>query len=74
MASGPAGVVQCRWSVSFTEAGTFTWRYSDLGDTGTYTCNGSTVTGQRSGGNTINGQYMAASDTLFWNGVSYEGQ
>jgi hypothetical protein len=67
-----AGVALCFWRVSFLADGTFTWTYSDTGATGTYTCNGAVVTGERAfGAGTIVGSYDAASGQLTWAGAVY---
>jgi hypothetical protein len=67
---GPDGGFFCRWRISFTENG-FNWQFSDVAATGTYTCNGSTITGQLPGGRVIAGQYDAASDSVIWDGAKY---
>jgi hypothetical protein len=65
------GGLRCRWRVSFT-ATMFNWIYSDVAESGTYTCSRSMVTGQRFGGtNTVAGQYDPASQILTWNGLAY---
>ena len=71
---GPDGGVSCRWRVTFQTNGTFTWQHSDIAETGTYTCTGVTITGTRSGGGTINGQYIPISDSLIWDNVTYTPQ
>jgi hypothetical protein len=64
------GGLRCHWRISFT-ATIFSWTHSDIGETGAYTCAGSTVTGQRLGGNAIVGQWDGASQTLTWDGLAY---
>jgi hypothetical protein len=69
---GQNGVVLCPWRISFKADGTYTWTFSDTGDSGPYTCNGTTVTGLRSfGAGTVTGSYDAASGQLTWDGVVY---
>ena len=52
----------------------FDWLYSDFGESGTYTCSGTVVTGQRFGATPIAGQYDPASQTLTWDGIAYAPQ
>ena len=70
---GPDGGFQCRWRLTFT-ATMWSWQHSDYVETGSYTCSGTTVTGQRTGATTIAGQYDAASQTLTWDGLAYTPQ
>lgn len=37
------GVNLCKWRLSFLADGTFSWRFSDISQTGNYFCHGSTV-------------------------------
>ena len=68
---GPDGGAFCNWRVSFTMS-TFDWQHSDFAETGTYSCNGNTIAGQRStAGGPIAGQYDAATRTLTWDGIAY---
>ena len=67
------GGLMCRWSIAFMTS-TFDWTYSDIGESGTYTCSGAMVTGHGAGSRTIAGQYDAASQTLTWDGVAYTPQ
>lgn len=46
---GPNGPVLCNWELKFTDA-TFTYSYSDLYDSGPYTCADGVVTAQNHGG------------------------
>lgn len=69
---GDAGVALCFWRVSFLSDGTFTWTYSDTGASGTYTCSGAVVTGERAfGAGPIVGSYDASSGQLTWAGAVY---
>jgi hypothetical protein len=71
---GPDGGSFCHWTITFA-ATTYSWRYSDVGESGSYTCVGNTVTGVRlSGPNTVTGQYDPATQTLTWNNVAYVPQ
>jgi hypothetical protein len=68
------GGLRCRWRIIFT-ATMFDWQHSDVAESGTYTCSGNMVTGQRLGGtNTIPGQYDPASQILTWDGLAYTPQ
>lgn len=63
------GTALCHWSLSFAADGTFSWQYSDIGDSGTWTCADGVITGDASGGpveGTLDG------DALTWDDVAYE--
>jgi hypothetical protein len=67
---GPDGVVNCNWSIQFL-AGVFLWSYSDVGETGSYTCEGDTIMGVASGQRALQGFLDRTTDELTWDGVVY---
>lgn len=66
---GPEGVVTCNWSIEFL-AGVFLWSYSDIGETGSYTCEGDDIIGM-AGGREVQGFLDRTSGELTWDGVLY---
>jgi hypothetical protein len=66
---GPDGVVTCNWSIEFL-AGVFLWNYSDVGETGSYTCDGDVVLGMPGSGE-IQGSLDRTTGELTWDGVVY---
>jgi len=60
------GPLPCHWSVSFAD-GRYDWHFSDVGQNGSFTCDGATITG--SGG--ISGTYDFDTGTLTWDDVVY---
>jgi hypothetical protein len=68
---GPDGVVMCQWTVSFAADGTFSWMYSDLGDSGTWSCSEGELSAQRGGGQAISVSFDAGTGVLTWDGVAY---
>jgi hypothetical protein len=72
LAPPDAGVATCHWSVAFTTTGSFSWRHSDVVESGTYTCNGATITGTRGGTFApITGTLEFQTYGLTWDGVRY---
>lgn len=74
----PAGVSRCKWSLNFAADGTFSWRFSDISQTGQYFCHGSSIYLDFTlplGGTGANQSYRvdfdAASKSILWEGVSY---
>lgn len=66
---GPKGVELCSWSVAFDEAGEYLWMYSDLGEGGSYSCDGGVIT---LGNNpSLEAVYDAETGILTWDGVEY---
>ncbi len=65
----PDGPVLCNWSIQFA-GGEFNWQYSDVGQSGTYTCDGFSLTGT-SGGAVYSGQIDPETWALTWDGISY---
>jgi len=68
----PDGVALCNWSIDFAEDGTFAWNYSDIGQSGTYTCEGG-ILEARIGADAVENSFDLESATLTWDGVEYEG-
>jgi len=68
---GPDGAASCHWTVRFAVDGTYSWSYSDVGQSGTYTCSGASVTGTRTGSPPVSGSYDAQTGQLTWDGVVY---
>lgn len=66
---GPMGVELCSWTIVFEEDGDYLWQYSDVGQGGTYTCEGGVITV----GNDpmLDASYEPASGILTWDGVEY---
>src|SRR5690606_6064044 len=66
---GPGGPVYCNWSIEFL-AGVFLWNYSDVGETGSYTCDGDSVFGT-AGQRELEGSLDGTTGELTWDGVVY---
>lgn len=64
---GPDGPVLCNWQITFEEDGDYLWMYSDVGEGGTYTCQGGNLF--ISGGSDVD--FDAATGILTWDGVEY---
>lgn len=67
---GPNGPVLCNWTLSFT-ADTYMHQYSDIGDSGPYTCEGGVITGQDGFMMPITATIDGATGELVWNDVVY---
>lgn len=39
----PTGVAMCKWRLSFSPEGSFSWRFSDISQSGQYFCHGTTI-------------------------------
>jgi hypothetical protein len=65
---GPMGVELCHWSVEFTVEGDYLWMYSDVGQGGSYACNGGMLTLDNPD---IEAVYDPESGVLTWDGVDY---
>ena len=66
---GPDGEQMGYWGIDF-DKGTFTWSYSDVSQSGTYTCNNNTITA------TLPNQTIIATfdnGILLWEGKTYIG-
>jgi hypothetical protein len=72
---GPGGVEYCNWSLSFqpmtASASQFQWSHSDVGETGTSECHGSTVVGHPGPGRDYQGTIDLETGVLIWDGESY---
>jgi hypothetical protein len=65
---GPDGPVLCHWQVTFEEDGDWLWQYSDVGEGGTYTCEGGTLVLSDPEIEFVVDLKVGA---LFWEGVEY---
>ena len=66
---GPKGEVLCHWSLSFGADGSFGWQYSDVGESGTWTCADGTIHAD-TGGRVIAAE-LSDPTHLSWDGVAY---
>ena len=70
---GVDGGARCNWRIMFGAGGTtFTWQYSDVGETGNYSCTANAIT-TRSQRN-VTGSYDPFTMRLTWDGVVYARQ
>lgn len=70
---GANGVVtRCNWRVSFGD-GTYSWAYSDVMETGAYSCDGATITTTRNATSTapLLGWLDFQTGRLTWDGATY---
>lgn len=67
---GPNGVELCHWTISFTEDN-YEHQYSDIGEQGTYTCEGGVIKAIDGGQNPHGGTIDADTGALVWDGVAY---
>lgn len=67
---GEDGPMLCNWRLSFEEDGDYLWMYSDVGQGGTYTCEGGVITLLE--GPVIDHSYDLFAGILTWDGVDYE--
>jgi hypothetical protein len=67
----PTGVAMCNWSITFATDGTFSWRHSDVGESGTYTCSGATITGNNGISTPRTGMLDPQTNLLTWEGAQY---
>ena len=51
-------------------AGVFLWNYSDVGETGSYTCDGNRILG-KAGQRELEGSLDRTTGELTWDGVAY---
>jgi hypothetical protein len=72
---GPPGQPSpmCKWRLEFGTgaADQFLWQYSDIGDSGTYSCVGGRLIARTAGGRDIEAEFSAGSPSLTWDGVAY---
>lgn len=74
----PTGVNMCKWSLSFTPDGNFSWRFSDISQSGQYFCHGTTIYLDLTlpvGGTGPDQSYTVAFDvatkSMVWEGETY---
>ena len=63
------GVAKCNWTISFSANGTYDWFYSDVGESGDWTCTDGELSGEAF--SSVTGTYTPPGD-LEWDGVDYE--
>jgi hypothetical protein len=66
---GPNGVVLCFWTIGF-DGSMYNWSYSDVGDSGDYTCAGLDLLSVPEG--EVLGTVSPSGDVLDWQGVLYD--
>ena len=62
--------VMDHWRLTFEDT-TFSWSFSNTVETGTYSCDGTQLTGEASWGPIV-GTYDGPSQSLIWDGIDYE--
>ncbi|MES2640918.1 MAG: hypothetical protein V4850_15620 [Myxococcota bacterium] len=67
---GESGPVMCHWTLTFGE-GTYAWSYSDIGESGTVTCDENDLVATSSGGATHEGTFHRTTGRVTWEGVVY---
>lgn len=67
---GPNGPLMCNWQISFAD-GRFSWSYSDVMESGLYTCDGATITSVQSERNYM-GTIDPGTGRLTWQGIEYQ--
>jgi len=65
----PSGVGLCHWSLTFMSS-TFTWQYSDVGESGSYACENGDVVASTAGDRQYQGT-LAEDGSLTFDGVKY---
>ena len=65
----PDGPALCHWSIVFEENGDYLWQYSDVGQGGTYTCEGGVITVENDPDLEVS--YDLEAGILTWDGVQY---
>ena len=68
---GPDGPVMCRWTLTFGDE-TYTWSYSDIGESGTVTCVDGALSGTSAGGAPRSGAFHRTTARVNWEGLTYE--
>lgn len=69
----PDGPVLCSWTISFTDD-MFQWRYSDVGESGTYSCSEGVITAMATADRRYRGELDSSGELLTWEGVAYQAQ
>jgi hypothetical protein len=64
-------VIPCTWTISFAPNGTYQWSHSDVGQVGTYHCEGQTLFMQPDNGTAIPVPFDRTTGHLTWQGVDY---
>ncbi len=67
---GPEGPVLCNWQITFEADGDYLWTYSDVGEGGSYVCQGGNFL--VFGGSDVDFDLDTATGILTWDGVEYE--
>jgi hypothetical protein len=73
----PDGTAMCHWMLSFTatagdaSTGTLSWSHSDVGESGSYTCDGTAITANVTGRD-VTVVLSATTGTLVFDGIAYE--
>jgi hypothetical protein len=65
----PMGPQLCHWTVVFEEDGDYLWQYSDVGQGGTYTCEGGVISVDNDPD--LEASYDPVTGILTWDGVEY---
>lgn len=66
------GVVLCYWHVTFSPDASFDWQHSDYAVSGTYACDGNSITGTYAQGAMVAGTWDPKTARLSWADQSYE--
>ncbi|EYF00147.1 hypothetical protein [Chondromyces apiculatus] len=73
---GPNGVVLCHWRLDFDEdeqgALTLMWMHSDVGESGTVTCDDGALTMNGGGSPSYSGTYDPDTETVIWDDLEYQ--
>ncbi len=64
---GPKGPVPCHWRITFEDDGEYLWQYSDVGEGGTYSCEGGEIATDLD----HDVAYDVETGILTWDGVEY---
>jgi hypothetical protein len=64
-------VVSCTWTIVFATNGMYQWHHSDVGEVGTYHCEGQTLLMQPENGTAIAVPFDRTTGHLIWQGVDY---
>ena len=65
-----SGVAMCHWRITF-DAGTWSWQYSDVGESGTWWCDGTLVNASTDAGTRLTVSWDATTEQLTWQDVAY---
>ena len=68
----PCGATTCRWGLDFRN-GRFSWKHDTVVDSGSFACDGNAISATRDqDGAALGGSYDEATDTLTWDGRTYQ--